>query len=168
MMMMHPRTCERESDVVRAAQRAGEPDAALGAHLRTCAACREAFDVARYMTQLAAETDAMAATRRLPEPGQLWWKARLLQRWDAETRATAPVDLMQRVEVIGGLVAVAVLLMMFWSDMRGIESTAHAARFWPAIAGALAPGAISSFIAGALLLVGALALFTLRQLLVED
>jgi hypothetical protein len=168
MMMMHPRTCERESDVVRAAQRAGEPDAALGAHLRTCAACREAFDVARYMTQLAAETDAMAATRRLPEPGQLWWKARLLQRWDAETRATAPVDLMQRVEVIGGLVAVAVLLMMFWSDMRGIESTAHAARLWPAIAGVLAPGAISSFIAGALLLVGALALFTLRQLLVED
>jgi len=168
MMMMHPRTCERESDVVRAAQRAGEPDAALGAHLRTCAACREAFDVARYMTQLAAETDAMAATRRLPEPGQLWWKARLLQRWDAETRATAPVDLMQRVEVIGGLVAVAVLLMMFWSDMRGMESTAHAGRFWPAIAGMLAPGALSSFIAGALLLVGALALFTLRQLLVED
>jgi hypothetical protein len=168
MMMMHPRACERESAAVYAAQQTGEPDATLAVHLRTCAACREAFDVARYMTRLAAETDALAATRVLPEPGMLWWKARLLQRWDAETRATAPVDLMQRIEVIGGLVAVAVLLLMFWSDMRGMQSTAHAGRFWPVIAGMLAPGAISSFIAGALLLVGGVALFTLRQLLVEE
>jgi predicted anti-sigma-YlaC factor YlaD len=176
--------CEREAEVVRAAQRAGgngsrrgngsastgtsEPDASVRAHLQTCAACREAFDTARFMTRLAAETDAMAATRELPEPGQLWWKARLLQRWEAETRATAPLDWMQRVEVIAGLIAAAVLLVMIWSDMRGAESSAHASRLLPAIASLLAPGALSSFIVGGLLLVGCVALFTLRQLLTED
>jgi hypothetical protein len=177
---MFSRTCERESEAVllgqqagrpdqQADQQAGKPDAALAAHLASCAACREAFDVARYMTRLAAETDAIAATRPLPEPAQLWWKARLLQRWHAETRATAPLDWMQRVEVVGGLVAVAVLMLIFWSDMRGGHaSTTIAASFWPTVASLLAPGALTSMIAGALLLIGCISLFTLRQLLVED
>jgi hypothetical protein len=160
--MMRPRTCEHEPEVVRLAQRMGEPEAALAAHLRTCASCRETLEVARYMTRLAADTEAIAATRPLPEAGQLWWKARLLQRWNAETRATAPLDWMQRVEVTGGLVAVAILLLMFWSDMRGgVASINLASHFWPTVAGLLAPGALSS-------LIGCLSLFTLRQLLVED
>jgi predicted anti-sigma-YlaC factor YlaD len=185
---MFSRTCERESEAVLLGQEAGrvgpqagpqvgaqvgllpgKPDAALAAHLSTCAACREAFDVARYMTRLATETDAIAATRPLPEPAQLWWKARLLQRWNAETRATAPLDWMQRVEVVGGLVAVAILLVIFWSDVRGGQaSTSIAANFWPTVASLLAPGALSSLIAGGLLLIGCISLFTLRQLLVED
>jgi hypothetical protein len=170
--MMQPRPCEHEASVVRAAQSAGEPAAAVAAHLRTCASCREAFDVARYMTRLAAETEAIAATRVLPEPSQLWWKARLLQRWDEATRATAPVEWMQRVEVIGGLVAVAVLLVIFLSDLRSVNSTGHASNFWanvlPGLASLLAPGALAVYIAGALLLIGCVSLFTIRQLLVED
>jgi hypothetical protein len=166
---MFSRTCEHESEAVTRAQQPGEPDAALAAHLSSCANCREAFDVARYMTRLAADTDAIAATRVLPEPAQLWWKARLLQRWNAETRATAPLDWMQRVEVVGGLVAVAVLLLIFWSDMRGGHASGTlAASFWPTVASLLAPSAITSLIAGGLLLIGCISLFTLRQLLVED
>jgi hypothetical protein len=168
-MIMQPRTCEHETNVVRAAQTAGAPDAAVAAHLRTCASCRETFDVARYMTRLAAETDAIAATRVLPEPSQLWWKARLLQRWDEATRATAPVDWMQRIEVVGGLIAVAVLLVIFWTDLRSVSGAAgHAGNYWTAIARMLAPGPLASYIAAALLLVGCVSLFTLRQLLVED
>jgi hypothetical protein len=169
--MMPPRECERESEVVAAARETTrEPDAALRAHLRTCDGCREAFDVARFMMSLAAETEALAESHPLPEPAQLWWKARLLQRWEAQTRATAPLDLMQRVEVGAGLIAAAVLFVMLWSELRGVESTAAsgANRLWPAIASLLAPGALSSFIVGGLLLVGCLALFTIRQLLVED
>jgi hypothetical protein len=124
--------------------------------------------VARFMTALAAETDALAAARQLPEPGQLWWKARLLQRWEAQTRATAPLDVMQRVEFGAGVIAAVVLFVMLWSELRGVESTARANQLWPALANLLAPGAFSSFIVGGLLLLGFLALFTIRQLLVED
>jgi predicted anti-sigma-YlaC factor YlaD len=171
-MIMQPRTCEHEATVVRAAQTAGEPDAAVTAHLRTCAACRETFDVARFMTRLAAETDAIAATRVLPEPSQLWWKARLLQRWDEAARATAPVEWMQRIEVVGGLIAVAILLLIFWTDLRSVGTAGHASSFWtsflPGVANMLAPGALASYIAGGLVLIGCVSLFTLRQLLVED
>jgi predicted anti-sigma-YlaC factor YlaD len=166
--MMQPRICERESEVLRAAQDVKEPDAALAAHLRTCADCREAFDVARYMTRLAADTDAIAATRTLPEPGQLWWKARLLQRWDAASRATAPVDWMQRIEVVGGIIAVVVLLLIFWTDVRSLSIAGHASNVGSTLASILAPGALSAYIAGGLLLIGCVSLFTLRQLLVED
>jgi predicted anti-sigma-YlaC factor YlaD len=173
--MMQPRLCEHEANVIRAARRkadiGAEPDAAVAAHLRTCAACRETFEVARYMTRLAADTDAIAATRALPEPSQLWWKARLLQRWDEASRATAPLEWMQRVEVIGGLVAVVVLLVLFLSDLRSVNS-GHVGNVWanilPGLASVLAPGALSVYIAGALLLIGCVSLFTLRQLLVED
>ncbi len=167
--MMGPRICERESEVVRLARQPGEPPADLAAHLARCADCREVFDVARYMTRLAADTDAIAATRPLPEPAQLWWKARLLQRWNAESRATAPLDWMQRIEVVGGVAAVIVLMLIFWTDFRGGAQTAPlASQFWPTVASLLAPGALSSLIAGGLLLIGCLSLFTLRQLLVED
>jgi predicted anti-sigma-YlaC factor YlaD len=171
-MMMQPHGCEREREVVRAAKQLGlgpgQPDAAIEAHLRTCAACRELFDVARAMRRLAADTHAIAATRVLPEPAQLWWKARLLKRWDAETHATAPLDWMQRVEVFGGFIAVVVLLLMFWLDLRGMESTVVTGHLWPVVAGLLAPNALPTLIAGVLLLIGCVTLFMLRQLLVED
>lgn len=165
---MGPRICERESEVVRLARQPGEPPADLAAHLARCPDCREVFDVARYMTRLAADTDLIAATRPLPEPAQLWWKARLLQRWNAESRATAPLDWMQRIEVVGGVAAVVILLLIFWADLRQVQTPAFASQFWPTVAGLLAPGAVSSMIAGGLLLIGCLSLFTLRQLLVED
>jgi hypothetical protein len=127
------------------------------------------FDVARYMTRVAADTQTLAATRPLPDAAQLWWKARLLQRWNAETRATAPLDWMQRVEVIGGFLAVAVLMLLFWTDVRGgADGVTFATRFWPTVASLLAPRALTTLIAGGLLLIGALSLFTLRQLLVEE
>jgi predicted anti-sigma-YlaC factor YlaD len=167
--MMGPRICERESEIVRLARQPGEPPADLAAHLARCPDCREAFDVARYMIRMAADTDAIAATRPLPEPAQLWWKARLLQRWNAQSRATAPLDWMQRIEVVGGIAAVIVLMLMFWADVRpGVHTSTVASQFWPTVAGLLAPGALSSAIVGALLLIGCLSLFTLRQLMVED
>ncbi len=49
------------------------------------------------------------ATMRDPMP--LWWKAQLVRRWDAERRAQAPLDVMERVEIVAGLAAAAVLLV---------------------------------------------------------
>jgi hypothetical protein len=59
------------------------------------------------MTQVAALTTPM--TMRDPRP--LWWKAQLVRRWDAERRAQAPLDLIERIEIVAGLAAAAVLLV---------------------------------------------------------
>jgi hypothetical protein len=50
---------------------------------------------------------------RIPDSDQLWWKAQLLKKWDAERRAQWPLDVMQRIEIAGGLVAAGLLL--YWS-----------------------------------------------------
>ena len=60
----------------------------------------------------------MTRVRDLPVPGgagepmRVWWKAQLVRRWDAERRAQAPLEAMERVEIIAGLAAAGVLL--FW------------------------------------------------------
>jgi hypothetical protein len=59
------------------------------------------------MSQVAALTTPM--TMRDPRP--LWWKAQLVRRWDAERRAQAPLDLIERIEIVAGLAAAAVLLV---------------------------------------------------------
>jgi hypothetical protein len=43
----------------------------------------------------------------------LWWKAKLLDKWEAERRAQWPLDIMQPIEIAGGLVAAGLLL--YWS-----------------------------------------------------
>jgi len=50
---------------------------------------------------------------RIPDAAALWSKARLIQRWDAERRAQRPLDIMQPIEIAGGLVAAGLLL--YWS-----------------------------------------------------
>src|SRR5207244_13577493 len=50
---------------------------------------------------------------RIPGPAELWCKARLIAQWDAERRAQRPLDLMQHIEIGGGLVAAGVLA--YWS-----------------------------------------------------
>jgi hypothetical protein len=43
----------------------------------------------------------------------LWWKAKLLDKWEAERRTQWPLDIMQPIEIAGGLVAAGLLL--YWS-----------------------------------------------------
>ena len=50
---------------------------------------------------------------RIPDPTALWCKAQLIQRWEAERRAQWPLDIMQPIEIAGGLVAAGLLL--YWS-----------------------------------------------------
>ena len=50
---------------------------------------------------------------RIPSAADLYCKARLIAQWDAERRALRPVDIMQPIEIAGGLVA-AGLLLYWW------------------------------------------------------
>lgn len=179
-MTMLPSVCAHEA-AVESAARAGTPDAAVIAHLASCAACRETFEVVSVMTRFGADTEHLAASRDMPDPSRIWWRARLLQRWEAETRATAPLDIMQRVEVIGGLIAAVVLLMTMWPEMRGgvfggagagaatQVTSGPLASWWPAVSQVLAvPAGLTSLIVGGAVLLGLMAVFTVHQVLLED
>jgi hypothetical protein len=63
--------------------------------------------VGEFMSRLV----ALPTPETLSDPRLLWWKAQLLQRWDAERRALAPLDVMERVEIVAGLAAAVVLLV---------------------------------------------------------
>jgi hypothetical protein len=63
--------------------------------------------IAAFMARVAALPTPVAAR----DPMALWWKAQLVKRWDAERRAHAPLDVMERVEIVAGLGAAAVLLL---------------------------------------------------------
>lgn len=161
---------------MRAAQRAadaarpGAPaEAEVAAHLAGCVSCRELFDVAGAMTRLAEVSREEFATRRLPAAGQLWWKAQLMQRWEAEARATAPVDLMQRAEVIGGVLAGLALLITLWPDVEKLQGpVANGQEWWMTLARFAEPATFSSVIVGGVAVLGLLAFVTVRQLFTED
>ena len=65
--------------------------------------------VATFMRELAAVRPAIAP--QLPDAGVLWWKAQLLRRWDAERRASVPLDVMEPVQIVAGLATAALLLL---------------------------------------------------------
>lgn len=64
--------------------------------------------IAAFMAKVATLPSRLAA----PDAMQLWWKAQLLRRWDAERRAQVPLDVMQPIEIAAGLGAAAFLLYL--------------------------------------------------------
>ena len=68
-------------------------------------------EISAYMSRLA---DAGSRTApRLPAADILWVKAQMLQRWEAERRVQATLDVMEPVQIAAGLVAAGLLLA--WS-----------------------------------------------------
>jgi hypothetical protein len=68
-------------------------------------------DIAAYMSKLAHASATHAP--RLPAVDVLWVKAQMLERWAAERRVQAPLDVMEPFQIAAGLVAAGILL--FWS-----------------------------------------------------
>ncbi len=58
----------------------------------------------------------------LADPSLLWWKAQLLRRWDAERRATQPIEVGEQVQV--GIGAGGALLILGWL-WRILPTTSH-------------------------------------------
>lgn len=141
--------CNHERRIVEAA-RTGRMTPDLQAHLAGCAACREVDEAVRWMTALAADTARLADRRRLPEAAQLWWKGQLARRWEAEARAVAPLDTMQRVEVIAGVVAALVLLASFFKALGPEAAGAARGGFWPTLASLMSSSALTWVVVGVL------------------
>lgn len=172
-MTLQTTPCPWEAQVIQTAQAIAREEAhsippALRNHLVSCNACRELFDVSMSMTRLADVTLDEARDRSLPAAGQIWWKAQLMQRWEAEARATAPVDLMQRAEVIGGLLAGVALLVTLWPDVHKLEAAGGAQVWWPTLARLLQPSTVTSLIVGGVAIFSTVAAVTLKKLFAED
>jgi hypothetical protein len=67
--------------------------------------------IAAYMSRLA--TASTRQVPRLPAANVLWVKAQMLERWEAERRVQAPLDVIEPFQIGAGLVAAGILL--FWS-----------------------------------------------------
>ena len=78
--------------------------------LRTMSADEEQH-IAAYMSRLAAASTGRVA--HLPAADVLWVKAQMLERWEAERRVQAPLDVIEPFQIGAGLVAAGILL--FWS-----------------------------------------------------
>lgn len=111
---MGGRTCDHES-AVRAMVRFGQDDPELRAHLARCEACRQTSDVTAWMIRFA---DLPVESVRLPDPGIVWWKAQLVQRWDAQRRATEPIERGQQFQVGVGVAGCVVLFVWLWPHLQ--------------------------------------------------
>jgi hypothetical protein len=79
----------------------------------------EWFDLDDAEEKAVADFMSQIANLRVPDPGtripgtvELWCTAKLIERWEAERRAQRPLDIMQRIEIAGGLVAAGLLLYL--------------------------------------------------------
>jgi hypothetical protein len=109
--------CPHEARVL-AQRRSGADDPVAREHLATCASCREALDVAEFLGRIATAPE----THRLPEASRVWFRAQLVRRWDAERRAAAPIETMQRAERGLLVVGLAVLIWMWTQAERWLGS----------------------------------------------
>jgi hypothetical protein len=63
--------------------------------------------VKAFMAQIA----SLPVTAPMRDAMPLWWRAQLVKRWDAERHAQAPLEIIERVEIVAGIAAATVLLV---------------------------------------------------------
>jgi hypothetical protein len=107
---MRIRECVWEDRIQRAA-RSGIWNDDLRAHVEQCSACA---DVVLVTGAMRAEAVASMVGAEVPEPGRVWWRARLLARHDTAARATRPIAVWERFASIVGLVALVALVAVVW------------------------------------------------------
>lgn len=88
---MTPHACAHEDevmDVVTAGRWPLACDASLRAHVASCAACRDAVEVATWLRE---DGDALQAAAHVPSAGALWWRMQVRARAEAEQAAMRPM-----------------------------------------------------------------------------
>ena len=65
--------------------------------------------VAAFMKRVAVLLDAQRAP--LPDPTVLWRRAQFVRRWNNERKAQAPLDVIDPIQIVAGLIAAGLLLV---------------------------------------------------------
>jgi hypothetical protein len=122
---MASNTCRFESDVVAAAiaDRIDEnPDRI--AHIHECATCRDAAEVAELL-----RTEQMRAAdeANVPSAGQVWWRAQVRAKAEAQRAAYRPILITHALASACLLGIVAALMTWAWPWLRQTASWLQAA-----------------------------------------
>ncbi|MEJ2190567.1 MAG: hypothetical protein P8Y93_14410 [Acidobacteriota bacterium] len=111
---MRIRPCDREP-AVRRALADGNLDGALQEHV---AGCRSCSDLVLVETFLQGNARQMQPAAPLPDPGPIWWRARLQARADAAERATWMIPALQRLALAGGALFAGLAVARSWPVVR--------------------------------------------------
>ena len=157
------KTCPQE-ERVRRIKRSDRTGKDLEKHIDSCVSCRELALVSQFMGEIGEET--LKLPHRLPDPGPLWWKAQLIQKWDRESRATQPVELMQTVTHILGILLPGAALV--WMGRQALSYFSRMMTDFPlSMLGETSFGTFSAVELGVVFIMVTL-LVTLRIFLLED
>lgn len=102
--MIGRHTCHHEPDVLDAVA-ARRMDDALAAHVKTCAVCRDAADVAGVL--FSDHYDALGEAAAVPSAQAVWVRAQMRARAEATRVASRPVLIVQAIGVVCATAAVA-------------------------------------------------------------
>ena len=106
--------CNQESAVQSALQTDCWTDE-LREHVTDCADCSELVLVAGFLREAAV---SVGDDGELPDPGYIWWRARLATRAADVERATRMITICQRVAVACGAILSAFVLFRIWPQLR--------------------------------------------------
>lgn len=158
------RICSRQPGLLEHAATGSENDPTVQAHLDACPSCREAVEMVCWMREMSGPP---AETHPLPDASLIWWKAQLLRRWEAERRAVAPIENMHRVELVAGLMSLAVFVVWQWSGLGRLVSMLNPALFTTWTSPATASPQLPVLVFGTLL-IGVMVLAGVHRLLKDN
>ena len=150
--------CPHETAVWRSAL-AGEWAPGLAEHASSCGACREVALVTRRLASLGRESPGLDT---LPDPRQIWWRARWLRSSAAE-KAARPVRLYQRFAAVGVMLSVVATGFVYGTSVTQWIPVPQGQ--WT-LFGLAMPAALVTLSAAAL--AGLAVLLALRAVLVEE
>ena len=106
--------CDQEEAVATAA-RTGRLGDDLRAHASACPVCADVLLVTEFLLRQA----AAASAEPLPDPGLIWFKARIQARRRAAEKALQPIAVTEKLAWAGGVVAATALLAWIQPDLLG-------------------------------------------------
>ncbi len=115
---MTSRPCQYEEQVVSALASGAWPDDAcevLQAHVTTCAECQSITAVAPLLRM---EYASAGAEADLPSSGQVWWRARVRARAEAERAAARPLFVAQAIGAASAVGALVALMSWYWPKIQ--------------------------------------------------
>lgn len=110
--------CQYEEQVVSALASGTWPECAseaLSAHVATCAECQSITAVAPLLRLEYVEAGSEAD---LPSSGQVWWRARVRARAEAERAAARPLFVAQAIAAASAVGALVALVSWYWPKVQ--------------------------------------------------
>jgi len=116
--------CPHESEIVTAITSGRWPSAVepeLREHATSCATCREVADLAAMLRD---DQIGLCRSAEVPSSSQVWWRAAVRARAEAQRAAARPIMIVQRVAAVGAaaLMAAAPIWLVARTDWAALAT----------------------------------------------